>query len=136
MRAGSTRRVQAVRGAPRPFEAHPSAALLGQTDVHTVSSNPSPQAPATYPANYVHETKKLIAARMGVGTKRVTELMKREDAPPVKWCRSKEKWVCQEEELQQWERGQNIPAREAVEKGLVRKSGRRAPRLAPVARAA
>jgi hypothetical protein len=77
-------------------------------------------AGATYSPEHVHETKKLIGKRLGIGVKAVNKLMDREQDPlPVKWCRRRERWIVTESDLAAWDGRQAVEPSQAEEMGLV-----------------
>lgn len=88
-----------------------------------MTSNP----PAAYPPDHVHESKKLIAARLGKGIKALNRLMDRAENPlPVRWCRRRNAWIIVEADLVAWDERQCVSADEAEEMGLVPKRRRAA----------
>jgi hypothetical protein len=83
---------------------------------------------APYPPDHVHESKKLIAARLGKNcVKAVNRLMDRaEDPLPVLWCKRRHTWIISEADLTAWDARQAVSANLAEELGLVPKRRRAA----------
>jgi hypothetical protein len=78
--------------------------------------------PAAYPPDHVHESKKLIAKRLGKCVKYLNKLMDQVENPlPVTWCRRRHAWIIVEAELVAWDAGQRVTADKAEEMGLVPK---------------
>jgi hypothetical protein len=73
----------ALQGASRRHEARPHRAPLRQTHFREPDVS----------AGHVHETKKVIADRLGLGVKQLTRLMAGEEPPLVEWCRARQKWL-------------------------------------------
>ncbi len=88
----------------------------------------TPDASAAYPPDYVHESKKRIAARLGRScVKTVNRLMDRTVDPlPVSWCRRRNQWIITEADLAAWDARQRVSAGKAEEMGLVPKRRRAA----------
>jgi hypothetical protein len=77
--------------------------------------------PPVYRPDHVHESKKVIAKRLGKNSvKTVNRLMDRATDPlPVVWCRRRSQWIIVEADLAAWDARQAVPADKAEEMGLV-----------------
>ncbi len=103
--------------------AQPSRALPAAPEAPQGTPTRREAPPAPYPPEHVHETKKLIAARLGKADVRAVNrrIDQTDDPLPVRWCRRRNTWIISEADIAAWAARQAVPAGEAKRMGLIPK---------------